>query len=399
MRRTRRIAPVVVVATLSLLVTACAANEKSSEDGRDSTAPGTASGSIPIGVDIELSGPASVQGTAYKNALELAASEINKNGVLGGRKINLIVRDNKSDPTQSLQIAKSFIGNDKVAGIVGGGSTPTTLSIVDTVEGAGVPTVSMGSSGAIISPPDKRNLIFKTPANTGQVADVMLADMKSRGFKRIGFISVDNPYGDAGLKAFQAIAKRGGIEIVAAEKFTDADRDLTTQLTKLAGANPEAIVSWAIPPGAGIVAKSAKAVGYKGQLYFDAGAGAELFLRGAGDAADGVLLVHPTVLVGPDAPKSIPNYDVMTDFYKAYTERYGDYSGFASYAADALHLLVEAMEKAGSTDGRKVADALEQLNYTGVTGVYHMTPEDHSGLRTESLSLLTVRNGKWTLAH
>lgn len=395
--RTARAALLAAFFAGAVTLAACAAPQDGPGGGGDGGGADT-TGDIPIGVDIELSGPASVQGEAYRNAVELVAEQVNQTGVLGRRKIELVIRDNQSDPTESLQIVKGFIQRENVVGIVGGGSTPTTLSMASAVEDAGVPTVSMGSSGAIVNPVDSRQYVFKTPADTDQIVQVLLEDMQDRGVERVGFISVDNPYGDAGVQAFTAGAEDAGVEVVAREKFRAEDKDYTTQLTKIAARDPDAIVCWAIPPGAGIVAKNATAAGFGGQLYFDAGAGAELFLEGAGSAADGVLMVHPTVLVAGEAPESAPNHEQMTGFYDAYTDRYGSYSGFASYAADALRLLVAAIEEAGSTDRAAVRDALEQLAYDGVTGVYQMSASDHTGLATESLSLLTVRNGRWTLA-
>jgi branched-chain amino acid transport system substrate-binding protein len=394
----RRLGAAGAAALLGLALSACAASEEPSTSA-SSGASGASSGAIPIGVDIELSGPASVQGTAYKNALELYASQVNDDGgVLDGRKIDLIIRDNKSDPTQSVQIAKGFIDNDHVVGIVGGGTSPTTLSLADTVEAAGVPTVSMGSSDAIVNPVAKRQYLFKTPADNSQVAALMVKDMQDRGFRTVGFIGVDNAYGESGLTAFRAAAEAAGITVTGTEKFAPTDKDFTAQLTNLVAASPDAIVSWAIPPGAGIVAQNARSSGFDGQLYFDAGAGAELFLKGAGDAANGVFMIHPTVLVADEAPEAAPGRQQMEDFYQAYTDEYGAYSGFASYAADALGLLVAAIEKAGSTDGAEIRTALEGLDYTGTGGAYLMTAQDHSGLTDASMSLLTVKDGAWTLA-
>ncbi len=401
MRRSKlariRLVRIGAAAALALVMTACAAGEGTADSANPDTT-GSSKGPIVIGADIELSGPAAVQGAAYKNALELYAKQVNEEGVLDGRQIKLIIRDNKSNPTEALQIAKGFIERDGVAAIIGGGSTPTTLSLAETVETAGVPTVSMGSSGAIVSPVAQRQFLFKTPADNSQVADLMVEDMKARGFDTVGFIGVDNAYGESGLAAFTKSAAPAGITITGTQKFGAADKDYTGQMTNLLSANPDAIVSWAIPPGAGIVAKNAKAAGYAGQLYFDAGAGAELFLEGAGDAADGVLMTHPTVLVAHQAPEGTPGREQMQKFYDRYTEAYGSYSGFASYAADALGLLVAAIKEAGSSDPAAIRGALEELDYTGTGGEYVMTAEDHSGLIDESLSLLTVKDGKWTLA-
>ena len=391
----RPIRVLAAIASLTVLLAACAAPEEP-DGGADQT--GQAGGdTIPIGVNIELSGPAAVQGAAYQNAVELVAKQINAEGLLEGKQIELIIRDNKSDPTEALQVAKSMVENDGVVAMVGGGSSPTTLSLVDYVENEGVPIVSMGSSGAIVSPPEDRTYVFKTPANTGQIVEAMVADFEERGVETVGFISVDNPYGDAGLQAFQAAADAGDVELVGTEKFQGDDRDYTSVVTKLISAQPDAIVVWSIPPGAGIVAQNVAAAGYEGQLYFDAGAGAELFLRGAGEAADGVLMIHPAVLVANEV-QDAPNLAEMQGFYDAYTAEYGEFSGFASYAADALALIVAAIEEAGSADRKAVRDALESLSYTGITGMYEMSPEDHGGLSTDALQVLTVENGEWALA-
>lgn len=386
-------------ASLAVLLAACAAPEDTGGGGTDAAGPADPTGgdTIPIGVNIELSGPAAVQGAAYQNAVQLVADQINEDGGVDGRQIELIIRDNKSDPTEALQVAKGMIENDGIVGMVGGGSSPTTLSLVDYVEGEGVPIVSMGSSGAIVNPPEERTYVFKTPANTGQIVDAMVADFAERGIETVGFISVDNPYGDAGLQAFEAAADAGAVELLGTEKFQGDDRDYTSVVTKLMSAEPDAIVVWSIPPGAGIVAQNVAAAGYEGQLYFDAGAGAELFLRGAGEAANGVLMIHPAVLVADEVAEA-PNLEQMQSFYDSYTAEYGEFSGFASYAADALGLIVAAIEEAGSTDREAVRDGLESLSYTGITGVYEMSPEDHSGLSADALEVLTVENGEWTLA-
>jgi branched-chain amino acid transport system substrate-binding protein len=153
---------------------------------------------------------------------------------------------------------------------------------------------------------------------------------------------------------------------------------------------------WAIPPGAGIVATNVKASGFSGPVYFDPGAGAELFIRGAGKAAEGALLVHPAVLVA-DQIQDAANKKEMDEFHTAYTDAYGEYSGFASYAADALGMLVAAIKASGKAESQAIRDSLETLKYTGVTGVYSMSKDDHSALDPSALVLVTVKDGKWQL--
>lgn len=399
--RACRLLAVTLASGLALAGCAAPEDEGTGDSPGSQTAGGGGGGAeedgpIKVGVNIELSGPAAVQGTAYQNAVQMLAQQINDAGGVDGRELELVIRDNKSDPTEALQVTKGMVENDDVVAIVGGGSSPTTMSTIEYVQGAGVPIVSMGSSDAIVNPVEERSWVFKIPAGTDMVVDVILEEFEKQGITRAGFISVDNPYGDAGLQAFVNRAPEAGIELVGTEKFQPTDKDYTSIVTKLVGQDPEAIVVWAIPPGAGIVATNVAASGFDGPVYFDPGAGAELFIRGAGDAAEGARLVHPAVLVA-DQIDGAANQAEMDEFHAAYVEEFGEFSGFASYGADALGMIVQAIEETGSTDRQEVRDALEGMTYTGITGVYDMSAEDHSALDPEALVLITVENGDWKL--
>lgn len=388
---------IALTAVLGLGLASCAApEEEGTESGSAQSGDGSADGPIRIGVNIELSGPAAVQGTAYQNAVELVAEQINEDGGIDGRELELIVRDNKSDPTEALQVTKGMVENDDVVAIVGGGSSPTTMSTIEYVQDAGIPIVSMGSSDAIVNPVEERGYVFKVPAGTDLVIDRMLQEFEAEGIERVGFISVDNPYGEAGLSAFTQSAPEAGIEITGTEKFQAADKDYTSIVTKLVGDDPDALIVWAIPPGAGIVAQNVASSGFTGPVYYDPGAGAELFIRGAGDAAEGAQLVHPAVLVA-DQIEGAPNQEEMVSFHEDYTQAYGEYSGFASYGADSLGMIVQAIEDAGSTDPEAIRDGLEEMEYVGVTGVYSMSAEDHGALDPDALVLVTVTDGEWQL--
>ncbi len=390
---TRHLAAVGLAAVLTLTTAAACAKQESSDS----------SGSvIPIGVDIEKSGPAAVQGQAYERALKLVARQINdKQGVKVGdqqKKIKLIIRDNKSKPDESLSVAKSLIDNDHVAAIIGGGSSPTTMSIVKTVEDKKVPLVSMGSSGAIVNPIADRKYIFKTPGNTDVIADVMLKQFQRKNIKKIALLSVDNAYGDAGLGVFKDLNKQGKIDLVGNEKFTDADKDYTVQVTKLLAKSPDAVVVWAIPPGAGIAAKNLRQANFPAsKVYYDTGAGAELFVKGAGTASEGMYMVHSRVLAGDQITATTPAAQAEKSFFTDYSREYGKFSGFAPMAADALTAITDAITKAGKDDRESIRNAMETLTFDGAFGTYEFSATNHGGVNESSLTLLVVKNGTWTL--
>jgi branched-chain amino acid transport system substrate-binding protein len=187
--------------------------------------------------------------------------------------------------------------------------------------------------------------------------------------------------------------------VVRTERFEPADTDMTAQLRNILDADVDAIVTWAIPPGAPTVRRNAvEDVGVDLPMYFDAGAGAELFIGLAGPAADGALIVHPRTLIWDQVAEDDPQHEALTTFGELYTEQFGEVSGFAGYAWDALGLLQAAIEQAGSTEPQAIIDALESTEYVGVTGLFTITPDDHQGLDEDALDILEIEDGAWRTA-
>jgi branched-chain amino acid transport system substrate-binding protein len=163
-------------------------------------------------------------------------------------------------------------------------------------------------------------------------------------------------------------------------------------------AKPDAILVSAIMPAAGVAARNIVQAGYRGPVYFDGGAGAELFVEGAGRSAEGMFMVHSSILAANQVTATTPSALAQKEFFTRYTQRHGTYSGYASYSADALNLMTEAIRTAGSTDGPRVRDALERLSYDGLTGSFQFSPTNHGGASGDGLTVLTVRRGGWVLA-
>lgn len=351
---------------------------------------------IRIGVNIEQTGGAAVQGEAYARAVDLLAGQINDAGGVLGRQLELIVVDNQTDPSEAVIQTQALIDEGVVA-MIGPGTSPTTLAAMDTILASGLPTISMGSADVIVDPASEHPNVFKTPARSALVTEVIAADLAAKGIGSVGLIAINNPYGDSGIGAWEQLADAGEIELVGVERFEPADSDMSGQINSLIDAGAEAIVTWAIPPGAPTVRRSAiESVGTDLPMYFDAGAGAELFIELAGSAADGALVAHPPTLIWDEIPEDHPQYEALTSFGEAYTGEFGAMSGFAGYAWDALALLVAAIEQAGSTDSAAIITALENLGeYAGVTGTYEITADDHQGLGTDDILMLVVADGGW----
>jgi branched-chain amino acid transport system substrate-binding protein len=305
-----------LLAVCSLTTTGCAA------DGRS-----TGSEEIPIGVNIELSGPAAVLGASYKNALDLVIDDVNRQGVLGGKKIRLVVRDNKSDPAEAVRVAKNLWDNEKIVAMVGPGTSPTAAPVVLEAERRKVPLFTFGSSGALVNPVDQHTYIFKIPPNNEDMAAIQVAEITNRGNTNVGYIAPSDAFGDASLKAFTPAARNRGLAIVRVERFNPKDTDFTVPVTKLLAKHPQAIAVAAITPASSLVAKAIKQSGFSGPVVFEGGAGAELFVQGAGGASEGMFMVFPAVLAADQLPATGPSVKAQQEFIGAYTRRFGQFSG------------------------------------------------------------------------
>jgi branched-chain amino acid transport system substrate-binding protein len=367
---------------LSLAATACTDSDSGGDD-------------ILIGVTIEQSGASRILGAAELNALRLVADDINGEGILGGRKIKLLVKDNKSDAELAKSQVTDLIDKDHVVGIIGSGTSSATLPFVEIVEQKKVPTVSPAAADAIVA---KRKWTFKTGPDARGAVAVMFQDLATAGVRSVGLLAVDNAYGQNGVLAVRAATSQNGIRITKLVRYRETDKDYQTQVNEVVASQPDAILVAAIMPGAGIVAKNLKQAGFKGRVYFDAGAGAELFVAGAGEASEGMFMVHTSILAANQVTATTPGALAQKEFFSRYTQRHGTFSGYASYAADALNVMAAAISKANSTDRQKIRDTMEKMFYDGLTGSYQFSPENHGGASADGLTVLTVRKGAWVLS-
>lgn len=404
MRRTTVHWLMALLLVVSLLGAACQVEEGGEPDPADDGGEQAAGDEgedepIVVGVNIEQSGDASVQGEAYAQAVQLLAERVNDDGGVLGRPLELEIVDNRTDPTEAVTQTQQLVEQDVVA-MVGPGTSPTTLAAMDVILESGIPTFSMGSADPISEPAEDRPNVFKVPQHQSIAADVIVEHMQGENIERVGVIAVNNPYGDSGLAAFEALADEGEIDLVGVERFESADTDMTGQLRSLVAADAEAIVTVAIPPGAPTVRRNAvEDLGLELPMYHDHGAGAELFIELAGESADGALIAHPRTLIWDQVEEDHPQHDALQQFGTAYTEAVGEVSGFGGYAWDALGLIIAGIEESGGTAPDDIIQGLYDLEeYPGVNGVFRITEDDHHGLDADSMEILTVVDGEWEVA-
>jgi len=352
---------------------------------------------IKIGSFLSVTGTAAFLGEPELKTLQLYVEKINSEGGVLGRKLELVSYDDGSEAAKSNSFAKRLVDEDKVDVILGGTTTGGTMAVIPLVEKAGVPFISFAAGVGIVEPVKK--WVFKVPHTDRMAAEKVLNDMKARGFKKFALLSETTGFGQSGRKEVHASAAKLGMEIVADDTYAPKDTDMTAQLTKIkSNPNVQALFVFGLGQGPAIVTKNVQQLGIKLPHYESHGVASDEYIRLAGSAADGVRLPAAALLVASKLPANDVQKRVVTDYAKAYSDRYkAEVSTFGGHAYDALMIYVNAVKKANSVDKEKVRVAIEQTHsYVGTGGVVNMSATDHMGLDLSAFRLVEIRKGDWS---
>jgi branched-chain amino acid transport system substrate-binding protein len=353
---------------------------------------------IKVGAILSVTGPASFLGAPEAKTLEMLVEETNKKGGVLGHKIELIVKDSGASPEKAFSFAKQLIDENKVFAIIGPSTSGETMKIKGVAEEGKTILLSCAAAEAIVNPMAK--YVFKTPQKDSDAILKIFEQMKKMKITKIGVLSSNTGFGQAGKGQIEKLAPAQGITIVANEVYDKAASDLTAEVTKLKAANVQAVVNWSIEPAQAIVLKNARQIGLKVPIFQSHGFGNIKYVQAAGEAAEGVLFPAGRLLVADVLPKNHPQKDLLEKYKKDYESKFKgeEASTFGGHAYDAFMILVKAIEKAKSTDKEKVRTAIENLKgVVGTGGIFNFSPTDHNGLGIDAFEMLTVKKGKFAI--
>ncbi len=353
---------------------------------------------LKIGSILAVTGPASFLGDPELKTLQMYIEEINANGGINGHKIEFIHYDTKGKAKEAKNFVNRLIKKDKVDVIIGGTTSGNSLAVIDIVQRAKVPFISLAGSIKIVEPVKK--WVFKTPHTDKMAAEKIFADMKKRGITKAALITGNGGFDKSGRAQCLAMAPKYGIEIVADEKYDNADTDMTTQLTKIRATDAQAIINFGFGKAPAIVAKNIKQLGIKLPVYESHGVASKKFIELAGPAANGIRLPAAALIVADQLPNDDPQKKVLLAYKKKYEAKYGPVSTFGGHAYDALFITVEAVKRAGTIDRAKIRDEIEKTHgFVGTGGVFNMSPTDHLGLNLDAFKMIEIENGNWKLLY
>ncbi len=355
-----------------------------------------AADTIKVGTFLAVTGPASFLGDPELKTLQMYIESINANGGVDGRKVELIHYDTGGKAKEAVKFAKRLIKKDRVDVIVGGSTSGSTMSVIPLAQKNQIPFISLAGSVKIIDPVKK--WVFKTPHTDRMAASKIFEDMKKRGISKIALISGNGGFGKSGRGQSLALAPSYGLTVVADESYGKKDTDMTTQLTKIRNSDAEAILNFGFGSGPAIVTKNVRQLGIELPLYQSHGVASKKYIELAGSAAEGVRLPAAALLVASSLNDNDPQKKVLVDYKSRFEAKYGSVSTFGGHAYDGLLMALEAIDRANSTDKKKVRDEIEKTaNFIGTGGIFTMSSSDHLGLGLDAFKMLEIKNGNWTI--
>jgi len=336
---------------------------------------GGASDPIKIGLVTALSGQSARSGEAITRGLTVAIDEVNAaGGLLGGRKLELVRRDDESNPAKGVTAARELIYKDKVAILFGGLDTPVARAIVPIATEAKVPFMVPWAAGTAITHNDTNpNFVFRVSAVDEEVDKAMVAYARSTfAAQKPGLILLNNPWGQSNEKGLKAALAAVGSPLAGSEKFEVSDVDVTPQLGRLRAAGADVLMMvGTVGPSAQVV-KSLDRMGWDVPVVSHWGPAGGRFGELAGPNASRVKFIQTYSFSGPATP-------AQTRVMTALKAKYPDIKSPADVtpavgvanAYDALHLAALAIAKAGSTDGDAVRQGFAAIDsYDGLIKRY-----------------------------
>ncbi len=310
---------------------------------------------VKIGALMPMTGALGEYGESSLNGIKLAAEQINQaGGVLGGT-LAVVVGDTQTNPQAGVLAAKQLVALSNVAGFVGALSSGVTIPIAESVSSPeGIPQVSSASTAPTITDLDDKDFLFRTTPHDALQGIVLGDVVKEKGYGTVAIVYVNNDYGKGLADAFAARFQALGGTISESLGYEEKQASYRGELARAAKGGPEALVLIGYP-GDGIpILKQALEGGYFDKFVFTDGM----------KSVDMTKAIPSPYLDGSigTAPQSVES-DAGTRFSEAYEAKHGGLPPlpFIDTAYDAAFLLALAVEKAGSTDGVKVRDALRRV--------------------------------------
>jgi branched-chain amino acid transport system substrate-binding protein len=330
---------------------------------------------IKIGVAGPITGPLAFLGQHMKWAGELATDELNQKGGVLGRKFVFLMQDSACRPADGVAAAERLLsqdGADLMLGDVCSGSTMAIMPVIAKAEKPYIVTVSTHPDITQKAGAGGNPWVFRTVAHDGMIADVVAQKMK--GLKSIAIVGEDTDYGRGAVRLMRERLPTA-MKIVSEDYLKQTETDFLPILTRIRAAKPDAIATYVLDQQAANLMKQYLQFGLTiplvGRPPLGSGVVADLVKTGK---FDGSWTVYPYY-----DKYNEPKNDAFTKAYVARFKQPPHYAGWGVY--EGIKVYADAVQRAGTTEGAKVREALEKSNYDAILGPMHFDTHHQAGTR------------------
>jgi branched-chain amino acid transport system substrate-binding protein len=364
------------------------------------SAVASAADTIKIGVTEPLTGAVAASGNYVVQGAKIAEDFINAEGGVLGKKIELVVEDNKSNPKEAVSTAERLIVRDKVPVMMGAWSSTYTLAVMPKLMEYKVPmVVETSSSGKITT--SGNPWIFRISPTSAMEAKAFAEKVGQFHIKQADFLVVNNDWGLGAAKEFSDMLKSKGIKVGITETMDAGATDLSAQLAKIKAAGGDTLFLTTDVEQITIVLKQAKEQRLPQRIITTGGSSApDQLIAQAGDAANGS---YHLLFFAPWFPQAAPNPQVAQKFVDEWNKRGYNFAGltegFRGY--DGIMTIVAGIKGAGKANAEAIREALWKVHVKGVNGNISFIkegPKGHeSGQNVPNVYIVEIKDGKVAL--
>jgi branched-chain amino acid transport system substrate-binding protein len=337
-----------------------------------------------------LTGNYAPLGTNDKLAAQQIADGVNAKNGINGRKIELNIVDDGSDPNQSVIQFNKVIGDGAVA-VLGPPQSTADLAIKPVANDKKMPTISLGAADEQVVPVTP--YMWQTAPLSSQVAKVCVEFVKSQGKTKLAMLTdTKNAYAVSGHDATKKILDQFGLTLVDDETFETSQTNFAPQFAKITEIKPDFLLVWATGAPPVVITKGWADVNNGIPLMMTAAEASPLYVQPAGAAAEGVFVQASIGVIGQSLPASNKFKKLVDDFAGPFQKANNYYPPqFAWDGMLAATFLVDAITRKGATS-EQIREGLDSIDLDTPQGHYTYTPQKHAGM-PDSTNLMTIIKG------
>src|SRR5262245_47073655 len=355
--------------------------------------------SIKIGVTPPLTGAFAASGNYVAQGAKIAEEEINKAGGVLGNKLQLIIEDNKSNPTEAVATAEKLINSDMVPVLMGACSSALTLAVMPKLEEYKVPMlVETASSGKITTSGNPYN--FGITPTSAMEAKAFAPLLKTMGIKKADFLATNHDFGLGAAKEYNAAARQSGVEVGVTETMDRKATEFSAQLAKIKASGGDTLFVTTAVEEIALILKQAKDQQLPQRIITTGGSNSpDQLIAQAGDAANGS---YHLVFFTPWFPEAVKNPEIAKQFVATWNEKKHNVGGLTEgfRGWDGLNVIAEAIKAAGKAEPEAIGKALWDVKVKGINGDISFIKQGPAGKESAqnvpSVYLVKIDGGKVT---